>query len=255
MGRLINLLEKEEYISFTSINGGLKVNAIPRESFLKILVEDEYIDDVKKIIYNFNKIIKNELKSSDNNVAIEILKINEKNQYVFSKETQHKINLILMHLPYGINTISSDIDGLVESSSNIGIVSTHNDKIIFSNSYRSSIGSIKNDILLKIQSIAKIVDGKIDLKGEYPEWEYNNKSIIRDKFIKVYKKLYNKTPIITALHAGLECGILSKLLNNVDMISFGPNIIDVHTPNERLSISSTKRSWDYLCAVLKDFKI
>jgi dipeptidase D len=150
--------------------------------------------------------------------------------------------------------MSPNIEGLVESSSNLGIVSTCKDKITFSNSCRSSVNSIKNDIFSTIANIVKKTDAKVHIEGEYPEWEYRKDSILRNRFIETYKKLYKKTPRITALHAGLECGVLGKVLNDVDMISFGPNIIDVHTPDEKLSISSTKNCWDYLCEILKEFK-
>jgi dipeptidase D len=254
LGRILNSFAHNDFVSLTSINGGLKVNAIPREAQMTILIKENYINEIKKIVHDWDMILKNELKSSDSNVHVNILKSEKNIQKVFSKKTLKNIILLYTHLPYGVNTMSSDIKGLVESSSNLGIVSTCKDKITFSNSCRSSIKSLKDDLFFKIQSIAEITNSQVHIEGIYPEWEYKKDSILRDIFINTYKKLYKKEPMISALHAGLECGLLGKVLNDVDMISFGPDIIDVHTPDEKLSISSTKNSWEYLCEVLKEFK-
>lgn len=254
LGRILNSLTENNHVSLASINGGLKANAIPREAHMIVLIEKSFVDDIIKIVNDWDTLLKNEFKSSENNININIIKYKKNIENVFSKETQKNTNLLYKFLPYGINTMSPNIEGLVESSSNLGIVSTCKDKITFSNSCRSSVNSIKNDIFSTIANIVKKTDAKVHIEGEYPEWEYRKDSILRNRFIETYKKLYKKTPRITALHAGLECGVLGKVLNDVDMISFGPNIIDVHTPDEKLSISSTKNCWDYLCEILKEFK-
>lgn len=252
VGRILNSFD--ESILVNSVNGGLKVNAIPREAMIGVSVLENKISKLLQLIDNWNKIFKNEFKSSDPNIEITIQKSNKDIRKVFSKDTLEKSKILYMLIPYGINTISADIEGLVESSSNLGIVTTKNELIRFENSCRSSVGSIKDDILSKLQILATITNASFHIEGIYPEWEYKKDSFLREKFIKIYKKLYNKKPIITALHAGLECGILGSIIKDADMISFGPNIDNVHTPDEKLGISSTKRTWDYLCEVLKEFK-
>ena len=252
LGRVINSLDDSVLVN--SISGGLKVNAIPREAQMTVLVKESMVKQIEKNIDLWDKTFKNELKSSDTSVHVNIEKSNEVITKVLSKETLSKVKMLYLLTPYGIKTMSADIEGLVESSSNLGIVTTKDDKISFSNSYRSSVKSIKDDIFEQLKTIAEATNASLHVEGIYPEWEYKKDSILRDKFVEVYEKLYSKTPTITALHAGLECGLLSEILNGVDMIAFGPDIDDVHTPDEKLGITSTKRSWEYLCAVLKEFK-
>jgi len=252
LGRVLNSLD--DSILVNSVNGGLKINAIPREAQMSVLVKKSMINQLEKTIKSWNETFKNELKSSDSDVHIRVQKSDEIIKKTLSKETLKKVKMLYALTPYGINTMSADIKGLVESSSNLGIVSTENEKIIFSNSCRSSVKSLKDDILTQLKMIAETTNSSLYVKGIYPEWEYKKESILRDKFVSIYEKLYGKAPEITALHAGLECGLLSEILNDVDMIAFGPDIDDVHTPDEKLSISSTKRSWEYLCEVLKEFK-
>jgi dipeptidase D len=253
LGRVLNSILSD--IEIASINGGLKTNAIPREAQAVILINEEKKENVFSKVEKWGKTFKNEFQISDPEIKVSINSINENIEKVFDETTKTKVNQLFILMPYGINTMSAAISGLVESSSNLGIVEIDNDIIRFSNATRSSVGSLKEEIFNQIMTLGKIVGANVKLEGVYPEWEYKKDSILRDKFVSVFEKLYNKTPQITALHAGLECGILSDILGkDVDMIAFGPDIDDVHTPDEKLSVSSTKRNWEYLCEVLKEFK-
>jgi dipeptidase D len=173
---------------------------------------------------------------------------------VFSEALTDKIIALLMLIPQGIQTMSMDIKGLVQSSTNLGVVTTEENDITFESAIRSSVKSLKDSIVKQIENICKVVGATMSLESDYPAWEYRESSYIREVFKKVHKDIYGSEPKVTAIHAGLECGILKDILGDIDMISFGPNMYDVHTPEEKLSISSTERTYEYLLQVLKQIK-
>jgi dipeptidase D len=144
-----------------------------------------------------------------------------------------------------------EIAGLVESSTNLGVVQTAGDSIFMINEIRSSVRTRKKDILNTVKLLTETVGGELRVESDYPEWEYNPNSKMRKLFQKVYKDMNHKDAEIIAIHAGLECGVLAQKLEGLDSISLGPNIYDVHTPKEHFSISSTKNVWEYLLEVLK----
>lgn len=150
--------------------------------------------------------------------------------------------------------MSMDIKGLVESSLNLGVISTYKDSIEFISSIRSSVRSLKNELTNRLIVTAKLNGGSVVTESDYPEWAYNPDSKIRTIFEDVYEKMYSQKPHITAIHAGLECGLFAEKFGQLDAISFGPNLYDVHTPNEHMSISSVQRMWEYLLEVLKNIK-
>ncbi|GAB6107783.1 aminoacyl-histidine dipeptidase [Fusibacter bizertensis] len=254
LGRILKDLVKEDAVSIADVKGGMKVNAIPREASAKLVFESKDADKVEEKINHWRKVLKNELKSSDNGIEIQLIKTDEMAAKVFSKETVRTLVSLYTLMPSGVVTMSADIEGLVESSTNLGVVSTDEERIVFNSSTRSSVRSLKEDIVDRMETIATLLGLKMETRASYPEWEYKEKSYIRDIFVKVYKNLHGEAPVISAIHAGLECGILSEKINDLDMISFGPNIYDVHTPDEKISISSVENTWEYLCKVLEEVK-
>ncbi|KMT23107.1 aminoacyl-histidine dipeptidase [Clostridium cylindrosporum] len=254
MGRILSKLLVEGVDFFIKdINGGSKMNAIPRECSCNVFVEKMNINKLKDIITQFNIDFKNELQSIDDNINVSIIE-NSLEGESFDKETTNKIVNIISLIPNGVMSMSNFIDGLAESSTNLGIVETSSGKVLFESAIRSSISSLKQDILNKHIVLSNSFDAKIDIDGDYPEWEFSKDSYLRNVFVDVFKDMFNKEPIITAIHAGLECGILKSKLPELDIISFGPDHFDVHSPNEHLSIPSTKRMWKYLLEVLKRLK-
>lgn len=254
IGRVLKDLQKIISFYLADINGGAKMNAIPREAEAVILINLENEEKLNERIKYWNETLKNEFKSSDPDVNVEFEKLNDNIDSVFSMETTEKVVDLLVMIPNSIQTMSMEIQGLVQSSTNLGVVFTKDNEVVFESAVRSSVRSLKYDIVSQTETIAKALGAKLITESDYPEWQYNPDSYIRKVFVKVYKDLYGKEPEITAIHAGLECGLFKEKLGDVDMISFGPNMYDVHTPNEHLSISSTKRTWDYLLAVLKELK-
>lgn len=252
IGRVLNDITSKIELFISEINGGSKMNAIPREAEAIIFIKDKKEDELVNIVRQWNKIFKNEFRVSDRKINLKVDKIENKFYRVFSKALTDKIIALLMLIPQGIETMSSDIEGLVQSSTNLGVVTTTEDEVTFESAIRSSVKSLKTDIVKKIQVLCKHTGAAMTLESDYPAWEYKENSYIRDVFIKVYKEMYGDEPKVTAVHAGLECGILKEILGDIDMISFGPNIYDAHTPDERFSISSSDKTYKYLINVLKE---
>lgn len=254
LGRILSsLLINNVDFHISSVNGGSKMNAIPRENICSLYVNKSDSDKYSSIINSSFNELKKEFKSTDEGINIYTTKENP-DEMCFDKDTTLKIINILSLIPNGIDTMSTFINDLPQSSSNLGIVKTLANSIVFEGSIRSSISSIKEDILNRQIILSKSVGATISTNGDYPAWEYSSESNLRNVFISTFKDIFNKEPNITAIHAGLECGILKEKMPHLDIISFGPDHFDVHSPNEHVSISSTERMWNYLLEVLKRLK-
>ena len=170
-----------------------------------------------------------------------------------NKCKENIISLINL-MPRGIQTMSMDIKGLVESSTNLGVVSNNEENIVFEFATRSSVKSLKEDLNNRMNILCNQLGVKLDLIDDYPEWEYAKDSKLEEICVQTYEELMGKKPEIVAIHAGLECGLLLDAIKGAQAISIGPNLFDVHTPNEHLDILSTERTWNYLVAILKNIK-
>lgn len=247
MGRLLNLLNVN--YDLAKVEGGSKNNAIPRESDCVIVVDKNEVKNVKSQICEITNILKNEFDTSDPGLAIECSDTTV--DKVFSCDSKDKVIKLMNIMPNGIQTMSMDIEELVESSTNLGVVRTLENEITFECAVRSSVKTLKEDITNRMDLLANALGGKLELDSDYPAWEYTKGSKLEEICFNAYKELTGKEPIIMALHAGLECGLLLDKMPHAEAISLGPNMFEVHTPNEHLSISSTKNTWDYLVAILK----
>ena len=253
MGRILKSLLPLDY-KLASLNGGSKNNAIPREADAIIALKSEEVEKAKEIINSWNHILVNELKTQDPGVNVSILENTEKVEKVFNRvDTERAVNLLYL-IPNGINTKSTEIEGLVESSTNLGVLTTVDNKVIFDSAIRSSVPSLKEEIVLRSKTIGELLGAEFETTAGYPEWQYDSESKVRGICQDVYKRMYGKDAKIVAIHAGVECGLFNEKLGKLDMISFGPDLFDVHTPQEHMSISSVKNVWDYLLEVLKELK-
>jgi dipeptidase D len=255
LGRI--LVDTMTSINFklSSLNGGSKNNAIPREADAVLFIKEEAKELLNLKIEGWQQTLKNEYKVSDPELRLEIeFSKAEECAKVFSEDTKTKAVKLLYLIPNGVSTMSTDIEGLVQSSTNLGVVTTRSDVIDYDSAVRSSIRSLKYDILTQTKLIGEAIGASVSTQSEYPEWQYDPDSKIREVFKKVYNDIYGKEAEIVAIHAGVECGLFKEKWPNMDMISFGPDMFDVHTPEEHISISSTERTWDYLLAVLKEIK-
>ena len=147
-----------------------------------------------------------------------------------------------------------EIKGMCQTSLNNGILEEENGKMKFTISVRSSVKSMLDEVVNKLNLCAKYTNGHFEKKSEYPAWEYEENSPVRDIAVQTYKKVTGKDAIVTAIHAGLECGLLKKTLPQIDAISFGPNLFDVHTPDEHMEIESVERVWHFLLKYLEALK-
>lgn len=253
LGRLLQRIEEEISVDIVTIGGGEKMNAIAKmaEVTLAVKVEDE--KRLRDIVAEEEQVFKDEFAVADSGIFIEI---NEtvKGEKIFDTKTKNSIIDLLRLIPDGVQTMSASIEGLVESSNNIGVLETDSEKIIISNAVRSSVKSLKSELNSRIGTISKLTGAEMKLIADYPEWQYKIDSPIRDLMSQVFKEKFNVELKIDAIHAGLECGFLKEKLGDIDMVSIGPDIRDVHTPNENLSISSTERVYDFLVEVLKKIK-
>ena len=254
LGRILKALSEEVEFNIVKINGGSKNNAIPREAEAIISVDASNVNKVTTIVNDLTAVFTNELKSQDPELKISVNKSTVNETKEFNKATTEKVINLLYLYPNGVNTRSTEIDGLVESSTNLGVLSTGEDYVEFDSAVRSSVPSLKKEIELRIKTITEILGAEFSSKSDYPGWEYDPNSKMREICQKVYKDMTGKEAKIVAIHAGVECGLFNEKLGNLDMISFGPNLYDVHTPQEHMSITSVKNTWDYLLKVLAEIK-
>ena len=251
-GRLLSELCKNTQVRLSSINGGLKRNAIPAEC--NMVLGLDYNESVKKLICDFEGLVKDEYKNTDEGLEIVVTSFTDDINLISYEETKN-IASLLSNMPDGIKSMSEDIDGLVKTSSNLGVLKTLNEKLSFVSSVRSSDESEKEKYSDEIIKHITLHNGIAKKSDGYPAWEYLANSPLRNVMCRVYEEMYQKKPVTEAIHAGLECGIFCGKIKGLDCVSFGPDIFDIHTPKERLNIKSVERTWEFLKNILKELKI
>lgn len=256
MGRVLNHLVNHVNmnVDLVSVSGGAKNNAIPREAEAVILVDKNDEAKLEQELANILKVFKNEFKTSDPNIQLLSKKSDDNYDKALTDEVRDNYIAVTNLMPAGIQTMSMDIEGLVESSTNLGVIHNNDDAIVFEFATRSSVKSLKDVINSKMTLLCNRLGVKLELEDDYPEWEYAKDSKLEQICVDTYEEVTGKKPHITAIHAGLECGLLLDAIKGAQAVSIGPNLFDVHTPNEHLDIKSTERTWDYLLAILKNIK-
>ena len=166
-------------------------------------------------------------------------------------ESSRRVICALCGLPNGVERMSSDTPGLVQTSLNLGILTTSEDSVSLCYSVRSSVESEKHALVERLQCLTGALYGSTEISGDYPAWEYRENSPLRRLMSRIYAERYKKEPVIQSIHAGVECGLFAGKLPGLDCVSFGPDILDIHTPNESLGIESVKRTWEYLLEILR----
>ncbi len=251
LGRVLRHVNTKVDFKLISISGGSKDNAIPREARAIIAVSKEKVEVVKEKVEASSTAIALEFAKTDAGLNATCKEV-EASFAPFTKECSDKYMLLLASLPNGIRRMSRDIEGLVETSLNLGINHTEEDKVVIGYSVRSSVGTSYMALVEKLKYICEGMGCSVEMYGEYPAWEFVEKSKFRDNLQKVYKEMFGEELKICAIHAGVECGLLSAKIEGLDAISMGPNIYDIHTPEERLSISSAKRSYEFVRKVIEE---
>ena len=168
-----------------------------------------------------------------------------------STEDSKKLIKLLCEVPNGVQAWSRDIEGLVQTSLNLGVAALDKEGLRLTFAVRSSVNQEKRELLQRLHDLAEAYGGSYSQMGDYPAWEYKKESHLRDTMVKTYRDMFGDEPQVVAIHAGLECGLLSEKLPGLDCVSMGPNMHDIHTSRETLEIESTRRTWEFLLAILK----
>ena len=250
---LYNLLNKAEF-DICQIDGGNKRNAIAREAYAIIAIDKGDFEFAKSL---FNKLvaeIKDEFSISDPNIEGTI-EICEEYANAVEKQVAEKLILSLNGIPHGVLAMSQEIEGFVETSTNLAAVKMDEPQIIrVTTSQRSSLNSARYNAANRIESIFKLAGANVTHESEYPGWQPKLNSHLLDISRESYAKLFGKQPIVRAIHAGLECGLFLDIYPYLDMISFGPTIKGAHAPGEKLEIASVDKFMQLLLEVLKNLK-
>lgn len=256
LGRLLFELNKELNVGVREVSGGMKDNAIPREAQAKIVLRPEDAARAGEIRDQFAADIQDEFGAADPQIKIELKIESEKEREfrIFHPADMERILFMFIQSPNGIQTMSMELPGLVESSLNMGVVRTEGEEVSFCWAVRSSKKSLKFYISDQLAYMTEFLGGTYSYDGEYPHWSYRSHSPIRDVVAAAYKELFGKDAHIEAIHAGLECGLISEKMPDLDIVALGPDIFDIHTPDEHLSISSVQRTYRLIRTVLSRMK-
>lgn len=246
-----DLLNSNETIQLVNIEGGNLHNAIPREATAVLCYdnEDDY-NKIKNIIADYQNIFKTELKISDPGVKVTITKKDITNKWI-DREMAFRLIRLLYVLPHGVFAWSQDIPDFVETSTNLASIKKQDEQYIITTSQRSSLESAKENICNKVKSAFELAQANVEVNDGYPGWTPNPESYLLKLVAEETEKVLNKKPVIRAIHAGLECGLFSEKFPGLEMVSIGPEMKGVHSPDERLLIPSVKRTFDILINVLK----
>ena len=250
LGRVLFAIGQKMGLDIIKMEGGSKDNAIPRNSSAEVLIMAEDAEKFAALVKEQDEILKNEYHASDADVTLEVTCKGTAAVEVLDATSKVTALHALNNIPNGIQAYSMDIEGLVETSLNMGIMSQDGESLKMSFAVRSSIESAKHYLTDRVMLFVDMLGGTCEIKGDYPGWAFNPKSDLRETFIRVYKEMYGKDPVVEAIHAGLECGLFTKKIDGLDSISVGPNMHNVHTSEETLEVASVQRTWEFLCRVI-----
>jgi dipeptidase D len=258
MGRLLSFLHQQERVALVDLQGGGKDNAIPREAVCSILLPEEDSDKEERKehltqnIRSFEQMILQEYAAADGDITINFTVEEEKGEYAVLEDSSfQKLLFYLCNVPNGVMFHSQDIPGLVETSCNLGIMKLEHSAFVAVSSVRSSVASRKQLLLDKLTDMAENAGGALTVSGAYPAWAYKRESLLRDTLLETYRELYQEELKVDVIHAGLECGYLLEKNPSLDIVSFGPQMYDIHTTEERLSIPSTEKIYRFVTTVIE----
>lgn len=237
-------------IFLNSFTGGNKDNAIPRDAIASIVVADFEAKDIIDYIRHEASAIIAEYQKTDTAMDIIIKPVGSGEYSVLDYSDTIRVIALMNSIPNGVVTMSQDIEGMVETSLNLGVASLGQHELYLHYCIRSNSRTALGALTARIASIVDAFNCKIAYNGQYPAWEYKKDGPFRERCIEIYKDMYGEAPIVESVHAGLECGVLSSKLPELDAISIGPNILDIHTPQERLDIASTERVYEYVRRII-----
>ena len=248
MGELLCRVQNLMPVCITKLEGGAKDNAIPRSCTVTLVALGMYIERINEVTAQLEKEIRDQYDEPE--VRIWGDDVDALGGNALTTEASSKVIAMLNSVPNGVQAWSEDIDGLVQTSLNLGVLRL-DEQLRMTFAVRSSVNQEKRDLLAQLKGIADMFDGGYSDTGDYPAWEFKKESKLRDLMVRIYSEKFGKAPEVVAIHAGLECGLLSDKLPGLDCVSIGPDMHDIHTSRERLEIESTRRTWEFLLDVLK----
>jgi dipeptidase D len=248
MGEFMSRIQKLMPLCLTNLSGGSKDNAIPRSCQATMVAMGINLQRINTIAEELQAEIREQYDEPE--VTIQAFDVDALGGNGLSTESTAKIIGLLCAAPNGVQKMSDDIPGLVQTSLNLGIAKL-GERFTATFSVRSSVNTEKLELLEQLKKLCAFYEGVYTEKGDYPAWEYKKDSELRDTMVKVYTEMYGKAPEVLAIHAGLECGLLGEKIPGLDCVSVGPQMHDIHTSRERLEIASTRRTWNFLLEVLK----
>ena len=249
MGEFMSRIQKLMPLCLTSLSGGSKDNAIPRSCHANMVAMGINLERINDIAEQLQKEVREQYDEPE--ATVQAFDVDALGGNSLTTQDTAKVISLLCSCPNGVQVMSKDIPGLVQTSLNLGIAKL-GDRFNATFSLRSSVNAEKQELLEKLIKLAEMHDGTYSTMGDYPAWEYKKDSKLRDTMVKIYSEMFGKEPKVVAIHAGLECGLLSEKLPGLDCVSIGPEMHDIHTSREKLGIASTERTWNFLLEVLKN---
>ena len=253
LGRVLDALVQKLPVRLVSAAGGRKDNAIPNAAEAVLALAEADLPAAKQIVAACEADFRKEYAVADPGLRLTLEPAPAAPQALTEEATLRVIRYLLL-VPNGIAAMSMDIPGLVQTSCNLGIFHVADGVLTAVSSVRSSVASQKQMLLARFAALSQLLGGSLQVTGAYPAWEYRRESALREKMAAVYEQQTGRAPKIEAIHAGLECGLFAGQLPGLDCVSFGPDLVDIHTAREKMSISSVQRTWKFLLGVLEALK-
>mgnify|MGYP006324410269 FL=1 len=251
LNRILWSLDKEMDLRLSCFEGGNLRNAIAREANATFVVAQADVELMKEIVEKFAVDLKYEFRTTEPDMEITLSEA-EKPAFVVDMLSQDNLLNVLYACPHGVLAMSREIPGFVETSTNLASVKMKEDHFFITTSQRSSVESAKYAAAYRVESCFLLAGADVEHGDGYPGWAPNPESKILKIAVDAYKKLFNKEPIVRAIHAGLECGLIGEKYTGMDMISYGPTLRGVHSPDERLEIKTVELYWKHTLEILKN---
>ncbi len=255
MGRVLKKIIEKSDARIYSLFGGDADNAVPRECTAEMIIPEkgeEAADIVKSLADDIAEALKKELSGRDDGIIIETEDLGFGTEKCIDKSSAEKVTDLLRLIPHGVQSMSGEIEGLPQLSLNMGIARLSEESFSLIVSIRGSYETEWEDLTDRVARMAQLCGAVPNIYGKHPGWEYRKDSPLRELFLRVYREMFRKEPLVTAVHGGLECGMFISKRPELDCISIGPDIDDVHTTEEKLHISSAVRMWELLLRVLEE---
>lgn len=241
-------------IRLANIAGGTAHNAIPRDCEAFVYVPGNKVDELNTVLAEAEKTLNIEFKNTDPDLFIKAEETSETFEQALTTADTKKIFDVIIVLPHGVAAMSTDIEGLVETSNNLARIRVEDRQLNVLTSQRSSLVSRLEALTIRIEAVARLAGGEAKSGDGYPPWQPNMDSPLLARSLKIYEGLFNKKPVVEVIHAGLECGIIGDKNPGMDMISIGPTLKNPHSPDEKVHIGTIGMVWDFTAELLKDLK-